>query len=82
MDNNEEAQPIELGLTVYLPEAEANLLYEIWHNSPSPTMHACLSALIRKYHAQQFLDADATETRPLVSLGQGEYRRDIMPEDC
>jgi len=23
-----------------------------------------------------------TENRPLVSLGQGEYRRDIMAEDC
>lgn len=82
MDNKEEAQPIELGLTVYLPEAEANLLHEIWHNSPAPTMQACLSVLIRKAHAQQLLDAEARETRPLVSLGQGEYRRDIMAEDC
>ena len=82
MDNSEEAQPIELGLTVYLPEAEANLLHEIWHHSPAPSMQACLAVLIRRAHAQQFLDGDSRETRPLVSLGQGEYRRDIMAEDC
>lgn len=82
MDNKEEAQPIELGLTVYLPEAEASLLHEIWHNGSALTMQACLSVLIRNAHAQQLIDAQAGETRPLVSLGQGEYRRDIMAEDC
>lgn len=82
MDNNEEAQPIELGLTVYLPEAEANLLHEIWHHSPAPSMQACLQTLIRSAHAQRFVDTEARETRPLVSFGQGEYRRDIMAEDC
>ena len=82
MDNNDEAQPIELGLTVYLPEAEANLLHVIWHTGPAPSMQACLAVLIRKAYAQQLLDAEARETRPLVILGQGEYRRDIMAEDC
>ena len=81
MDNNEEAQPIELGLTVYLPERETSLLSEIWHHSPAPSLQACLKVLIRKAHEARF-GTDTIESRPLVSLGQGEYRRDIMAEDC
>lgn len=80
MDNNEETVP-DPGLTIVLPPEESRLLRDLWRSMMAPSMQACMQVLIRKAYTQQFIEKK-TEERPLVSIGQGEYRRDIMPEDC
>jgi hypothetical protein len=69
----------DYGQTLYLDANTAGNLLELKRLLGSPTLEAAARIAIERQVIQQ--GGRMLETRPLVSLGQGEYRRDIMAED-
>jgi hypothetical protein len=69
----------EYGQTLYLDASTAGNLLELKRLLGSPTLEGAARIAIERQLIQQ--GGRMLETRPLVSLGQGEYRRDIMERD-
>ena len=69
----------DYGQTLYLDANTASNLLELKRLLGSPTLEAAARIAIERQVIQQ--GGRMLETRPLVSLGQGEYRRDIMEGD-
>ena len=72
-----------VGFTAQLTNetAEKLVMLKRWMNTP--TYNRTLFILIRDaFNLKEAEQMAKMENRPLVSLGQGEYRRDINEEDC
>ena len=80
--SNESAQPQGPGLTVYLQEGTTRQLEELTDKIGSPSMPAALKVIVERAYRQMIGKGTAIEQVPLCSFGQGDYRRDIMAEDC
>jgi len=72
----------EYGQTLYLEAHTARNLLELKRLLGSPTLEGAARVAIERQVLALSGKLPTTENRPLVSLGQAEYRRDIMPEDC
>jgi len=72
----------DYGQTLYLEAAAAAQLLELKKLLGSPTLEGAARVAIERQLAALTGKIPTREERPLVSLGQGEYRRDIMAEDC
>ena len=75
----------EVGSTHDLSEVTTRQLHKLRKSMNFPVATGVITWLIREAHTRE-LDAEKTQEkkkseRPLVSLGQGEYRRDIMAGD-
>lgn len=81
MGNEPQTEPTGPGLTVYLAEGQTRQLQEITNKMGAPTMPGALKVVIERAYLQMVGKGPSLEERPLASLGQGEYRRDIMAED-
>jgi len=72
----------DYGQTMYLESAVAAQLLELKKLLGSPTLEAAARIAIERQLAALKGTLPTREERPLVSLGQGEYRRDIHEVDC
>ena len=82
MDTHETIDPApQMSVLIPLSSEDAKLLRELSRSMMCNDKQQCVQVLIRRAHAQQFLETPGAEERPLVSLGQGEYRRNVMPGD-
>ena len=79
-----ERSDTEIGGTFELSEITTQQLHKLKKILRAGTMNEALTVMVR----ETYLRAENEEKkrnkseRPLVSLGQGEYRRDINEEDC
>ena len=72
-----------VGFTAQLTNetAEKLVMLKRWMNTP--TFNQTLFILVRDaFNLKEAQQMAKMENRPLVSLGQGEYRRDVNEEDC
>ena len=89
MDTHETIDPApQMSVLIPLSSEDAKLLRELSRSMMCDDKQQCVQVLIRRAHAQQFLETPTATSapgalvgRPLVSLGQGEYRHNVMPED-
>ena len=73
----------QFGVTLELDATTALSLHSLKQQLGMVTMtHAAKFAIVEMLRHTEAVNQKTPETRPLVSLGQGEYRRDIMAEDC
>ena len=72
----------EIGFTAQLSEETTRQLGTIRRRIGAPTMNQTLAVIIRELFNSREAKQDLKENRPLASFGQGEFRRDIMEEDC
>ena len=71
----------DYGQTLYLEAAVAAQLLELKKLLGSPTLEGAVRVAIERQLSALTGKMPTREERPLVSLGQGEYRRDIMEAD-
>ena len=70
------------GLTIFLPEYSAKLLFEIRDKLNAPTAEGALRiALERQHMAMVGSIPTGKEDRPLVVIGQGDSRIEIREGD-
>jgi len=71
----------EVGSTHDLSEVTTRQLHKLRKTMNFPVATGVITWLIREAYIKELGEEKKKSERPLVSLGQGEYRRDVMEGD-